>query len=62
MRHEGSTVSGVLTNLRIEAETISDQRANGETRTLVGAVHLDITVGSITIGPLDRSHPCEVVA
>lgn len=62
IQHEGSTVSGLLTGLRIETALIYDASADGTTRTWIGKVDVTVTVGSISIGPLNRAHPCEVIA
>lgn len=60
--HEGATVAGELRALDIETSTISDGTYADPHRVQVADVRVTITLGSITLGPLDRSHPCELLA
>lgn len=62
VRHEGSTASGRLTNLAIDTEVISDDMLGKKSRSLILSVHVTLTIGSITLGPLRRDHACEVVS
>lgn len=62
VRHEGSTVSGRLTNLGIDTEVISDDMLGGRSRSLILSVHVTLTIGSIRLGPLRRDHACEVIS
>lgn len=62
VQHEGSTVSGLLVGMDIDAQLITDARADGTTRCYVGPVRVAVTIGSIRIGPLNCTHPCEVIA
>ena len=62
IQHEGSTVSGMLVDLGIDADVLVDSTLTEPRRTIVADVRVTITLGSITIGGLRREHPCEVIA
>lgn len=62
VQHEGSTISGVLTALQIETEVIHDGKMNGEVTSMILGVYVTVTIGSITVGPLERGHACEVIS
>lgn len=60
--HEGATVSGELRALDIETSTTSDGTYADLRGVQVNKVLVTVTLGSITLGPLERRHHCEVVA
>ena len=62
VRHEGSTISGLLTDLGIETELVRDSTYCGKDRVILIKVRVTVALGSITIGPLERSHQCEVLS
>lgn len=62
VQHEGSTVSGVLRDLEIDATTMTDASLCEPRRVVTVDVRITITIGSITVGPLHREHACEVIA
>lgn len=62
VRHEGSTVTGLLTALQIETELIRDDVLCGKTRSMILSVDISVTIGSIKLGPLKRDHACEVLS
>ena len=62
IQHEGSTISGVLRGLDIEADTFYDSTLADPYRVLTVRVSVRLTIGSITVGPLERDHGCEVLA
>lgn len=62
VRHEGSTLSGILNDLEIESEHVTDSSYCGVSKTYLVAVSVTATVGSITVGPLPRDHACEVIS
>lgn len=62
LRHEGSTVSGLLRDLTIDTETITDTKLCEVPKVWTMSVLVTVTIGSITLGPLRRDHPCEVTA
>ncbi len=62
VQHEGSTLSGLLTALDISSEIVTEHQMSGETRHYLVDVKVTLTIGAITIGPLRREHPCEVIA
>lgn len=62
LRHEGSTVSGVLRSLDIDVETITDTNLCEPPKVWTVAVRVTVTIGAITLGPLPRDHACEVIA
>ena len=62
IQHAGSTVSGLLMSLDIETTVMRRQRVGErDTGNVMTGVHITITLGSITVGPLDRDHPVEVI-
>lgn len=63
IQHAGSTVSGLLLGLDIETTAMHRQRVGErDTEKVITGVHITITLGSITIGPLDRNHPVEAIS
>lgn len=63
VRHAGSTVSGLLMGLDIETTVMHRQRIGDRgTENVITRVDITITLGSITIGPLDRDHPVEAIS
>ena len=62
IQHEGSTISGVLRGLDIEADTLTAATHADPHRVFTGDVSVRLTIGSITVGPLERDHGCEVIA
>lgn len=62
VQHEGSTLSGLLVDLSIDADVLVDGTWAEPSRTIVADVRVSITLGSITIAGLRREHPCEVIA
>lgn len=62
IQHEGSTVSGMLLALDIDADVLVDSTLCEPRRTIVADVRISVTLGSIAIGGLRREHPCEVIA
>lgn len=63
VRHEGATISGILTVLQIEAERHQvRQWGSREPERDAWVVTLTITIGSITLSGLPRDHPMEVIS
>lgn len=62
IQYEGSTVSGMLRALDIDADVLTDGTWAEPHRTIVADVRVSITLGSITICGLSRQHPCEVIS
>lgn len=63
IQHAGSTVSGLLMGLGVDAESMEQQRScKRDAEPVISRVYVTLTLGSITIGPLDRAYPIEVIA
>lgn len=62
IHHEGSTVSGLLTNLDITADIITDATLHDPHRVIIADVRVAITLGSITLRGLRREHPCKAIS
>lgn len=63
IQHAGSTVSGLLMGLGVEVESMEQQRlCERDSEPVISRVHVTLTLGSITIGPLGRAYPIEVIA
>lgn len=58
--HEGARVTGLLTGLQIDTETETSWRISGGTPHETYRVHVTVNIGPVTLGPLERSRPCEI--
>lgn len=63
IRHNGSTITGTLMGMHLKTE-IQDNPTLCSTDRNLTVTHVGVTLvlGSITIGPLERSHACEVIS
>lgn len=63
IQHAGSTVSGLLMGLGVEVESMDRQRlSERDSEPVITGVDVTLTLGSITIGPLDRAYPIEAIS
>ena len=63
IRHAGSAVSGLLMGLEIETQVMHRQRlGERDSENVITGVDITITLGSITIGPLNRDYPVEAIS